>query len=134
MQAELEYVFIEEFSEKAGSQSKNKRTWPYINLYLDVSLSANAEQSLDLSSLSASDFIVRDDRRRRYEVIIIEPAESSIDAGQKTALRLVTDGAPNKLFGTRNLSLTILPEALGSELSFDINYREVDKKSISKKY
>ena len=134
VQVALTHAFIEEFSDSAGSQSKNKRTSQYMNFYLDISLADNSQGSIDLSALSSADFVVLDDRRRRYDVFMIETTEQNLTPGKKSTLRLVTNSAPNRLFGSKNLSLTLLPQALGKEVSFDLDYREMDKKKISSKY
>ena len=133
---QLNDAFVEEYSEKAGAQSKNTRTYRYINFLLDVSLSAEAKDSLSLQGFDPQDFVVTDDRGSRYEVIRVEGSSTELQPGNTAQLGVVTDGAPGTLVRVRDAFLSIAPNALKTEsnIELEVNYRGLDRKNISRKY
>ena len=132
----LNEAFVEEYSEKAGAQSKNTRTYRYINFLLDVSLSAGAENSLSLNELDPKEFIVTDDRGESYEVIRLDGSSTDLRPGETAQLSVITDGAPGTLVRVRNAFLSIAPDALKNEgtIELEVNYRGLDRNNISRKY
>ena len=133
---ELNEAFVEEYSERAGAQSKNTRNFRYINFLLDVSLSAEAENALSLNNLDPNQFSVTDDRGGDYDILSLESTNPSLQPGQSSQIRVITDGAPGTLVRVSDIVLNISPNTLGTDSAFEleVNYRGLDRKNISRKY
>jgi len=132
---QLNEAFVEEYSEKAGAQSKNTRTFRYINFILDVSLSARTQTPISLHDLNPEDFTVTDDRGKSYDIISFENA-GIVQPGQTAQLKVITDGAPSALVRVRDIILNISASAFKTKniITLDINYRGLDRRNISSKH
>lgn len=133
---QLKEAFVEQFSERAGAQSKNVRTHSYINFLLNVALSTDTEHSLSLNNLGPQDVVVTDSRKVRYDVLSVEYDLAELQSGDSSQLKIITDGAPNSIFGGRDIYLHIKPTAEGipSPVDIELNYRDLDKVNIPNKY
>ena len=132
---QLSDAFVEEYKEKAGAQSKNVRTYRYINFILDVSLATSDQDSIGLKNFSPDDFVVTDNGGKRYDVISIEDTGIS-QPGRTAQLKVITNSAPSALSRVRDIALTISPNAFKTEntIVLNTNYRGLDRQNISKKY
>lgn len=133
---QLEEAFVEQFSEKAGAQSKNVRTHSYINVLLNVALPDSAQQPILLDELGPEDVLVKDGKNVRYDVLSLEYDLDELKPGDSSQLKIITDGAPNRMFGSKELFVKIQSTEKGIPypVEVELNYRGLNKVNITKKY
>jgi len=68
--------------------------------------------------------------------LLIKTEKTTLAVDEKTNIKLITEGAPNRLFGSKTLYLKINPDLFETQTAteFEINYRGLDRKNIETRY
>jgi hypothetical protein len=113
---------------------KNTRVKSQTVFYLDLKLSPLAERSIKINNTDVELITIKDNRRRVYPVLSIQPSPATIEPYSETMLVIRADGSPQWWKSVKTMELVFNTGIFGirEPITLSQNVDEIEKKKVDK--